>query len=354
MDVFWFSFFGLVFGLSFLGTFLSIFLAFRLQVLDKVSSAPSRKFQKIPVPLLGATGFVLVATFLMSFVWLFYKYNLVVLPSLIYSFRLFWIILAILWLLLVGFLDDLGRISRKFYILNVLSAIIVAVFCGGLKIEALSYPFDFIDFRIFWNLNLGIAVFQLNLSQILAFFWLLFCTAATKFVDGSDGLCATIGFISFLTIAATANQINQPIIVIFALIWATGVLGFLPFNFPDAKTYLGDGGSLIIGFVIGVLSILGGAKVATAGTVLGWFVLDIMLVMLTRISHNQSILDGDSKLHWHHRLHRIGFSKLQILVFTTIILLFSAQIGLFLSTFVKFLVILFQVILLIFFICRRS
>jgi len=272
-------------------------------------------------------------------------------PLSIYPFKLFWLVLVVLWLVLIGFLDDIDRISRRGYILQVILAIFVAVWLGGLKIEVLSYPFDTVNFgKIRWTFG----IFSLNLSQFLAFFWLLFCTSATKFVDGSDGLCATIGLITFLTIAATANQINQPLIAIFAMIWAMGILGFLPFNFPEAKAYLGDGGSLIIGFMIGTLSILGGAKVATAGTILGWFVLDIIFVMLTRISHKQSILAGDSQLHWHHRLANFGFSKLQVLIFTTIILLISAQIGLFMATFVKFLIILVQFILLIFIFFRQK
>ena len=331
---FWLIFYFLIFASSLTMTFFSRFLAIKYNILDKASSAPSRKFQETPVPLFGAFGFVLVASLATGLVWLGHKFGLISLPNLIYPFRLFWIILAILILGIVGLLDDLAKIKPRFYILGVVLAIILAVWAGGLKIEVLSYPFD--------SYNFG------NFSYFLAFLWLLVCTASTKFVDGSDGLASTIAFVGFLTIAVTANQINQPFIVIFAMIWAVGILGFLPFNFPKAKLYLGDGGSLIIGFVIGVLSILGGAKVATAGTVLGWFILDIILVMLTRIIRKQNILHGDSQLHWHHRLTKIGFSRLQVLVFTTFILLVSANIGIFFFTFAKFWIILAQLFLLIF------
>lgn len=333
--------------MSFLGSFFSFKLANRFQILDKSSSNPDRKNQPIPIPLVGSFGFVVICTLATSLLWLGFKYGLVNFPPLIYPFRLIWVLVGIWILFIVGLLDDLAIIKPIWYFCGVFVAILVAVFGGNLRIEVFSYPFNSVDFRSV-NLPFFGLIWNFDLSQILAFLWISLCLCATKFVDGSDGLCTIIGIIAFLTIASTSllPSVGQPLIAIFALIWCGGLIGFLPFNFPNAQSYLGDGGSMIIGFVIGVLSILGGAKVATVGTVLGWFILDIILVMMVRISLGQSILKGDNKLHWHHRLANSGFSKLQILVFSAIILLFSAHFGLYLSTIFKFWLILFQLIIL--------
>lgn len=333
--------------LSFLGSLFSLKLANHFQILDKPSSNPDRKNQLIPVPLVGSTGFVLVCTIATALLWLGFKYNLVNFPALIYPFRLIWVLVGIWILFIVGLLDDLAIIKPIWYFCGVFVAILVAVFGGSLRIEVLSYPFNSVNFTQINLPFLGL-IWNFDLSQILAFLWISLCLCATKFVDGSDGLCSIIGIISLLTISSTSllPSVGQPLIAVFALVWVGGLIGFLPFNFPNAQSYLGDGGSTIIGFVIGVLSILGGAKVATVGTVLGWFILDIILVMIVRISLGQSILKGDNKLHWHHRLAGFGFSKLQILIFTTIILLFSSHFGLYLSTVFKFWLILFQLIIL--------
>ncbi len=337
----------LIIILSFLGSLLSLKLATRWQILDKPSSNPDRKNQLIPIPLVGSFGFVLVCSLATSLLWLAFKYNLVNFPMLIYPFRLIWVLIGIWVLFVVGLLDDLAIIKPIWYFCGVFLAILIAVFGGNLQIEVLSYPFNSVNFSQF-NLSFFGLIWNFNLSQILAFLWISLCLCATKFVDGSDGLCTTIGIISLLTIASTSllPNVGQPLIAFFALIWACGLIGFLPFNFPNATNYLGDGGSTIIGFIIGVLSILGGAKVATVGTVLGWFILDIILVMMVRIKLGQSILKGDNQLHWHHRLANFGFSKLQILVFSVIILLFSAHLGLYLSTIFKFWLILFQLVIL--------
>jgi len=337
----------LIIILSFLGSFFSLKIATKLQILDKASSNPSRKSQSIPIPLMGSLGFICVCSLATALFWLAFKFNFVSFPLLFYPFRLIWVFVGIAILMITGILDDLQFIKPIWYFCGVFVAIFATVFGGNLKIEVFSFPFNSVNFSSV-NLPFFGVIFNFNFSQILAFLWVSLCLCATKFVDGSDGLCTVIGIISLLTIASTSllPSVGQPLIAVFALIWACGLIGFLPFNFPDARLYLGDSGSLVIGFVIGVLSILGGAKVATVGTVLGWFILDIILVMITRIGLRKSLLDGDNQLHWHHRLAKIGFSKLQILVFTAFVLVFSSHFGLYLSTFFKLWLIIFQIVIL--------
>lgn len=308
---------------------------------DDPNSAPNRKLQDKPVPLMGATSFVLSSVLLMGILWLINKYDWfslrIFLQNNLESFSLIWIFISVLLLGIAGALDDLGKISTKFRFAIVGIAIFISIFLGGLQIETLSFPFQ--------DLNLKVSF----LPQILAFLWLGFCLFATKLLDGLDGLVSSVGVISFLTIASISalSSVNQPLIFIFALIWAAGILGFLPYNFPQAKMYLGDGGSMIIGFMIGVLSILSGAKIATAVTVLGWFIIDIFVVWTIRLLQRKNPLTTGDRNHWHHRLLTLGLNKRQVLVLTVLLLILTSQLGIVLSTQEKIFIPIFQVIFIL-------
>ena len=304
---------------------------------DDPESAPHRKKQAIPIPLLGATSFIFVGTFLMGLLWLANKFDWFslrfYLQNNLESFRLFWIFVSIFMLGIAGALDDLNKISTKYRFIIVGLAILTSVFLGGLRIETLSFPFDGIPFNIPF------------LPQALAFLWLGFCLFATKLLDGLDGLVSSVGIVAFLTIASISAlpNVNQPLIFIMAITWAAGITGFLPFNFPNAKVYLGDGGSMIIGFMVGVLSILSGAKIATAVTVLGWFILDIFVVWTIRLLKKQNPLTTGDRNHWHHRLLALGMNKRQVLVLTVVLLIFTSQLGIVLNTEQKIFIPIFQI-----------
>ncbi|NJK71449.1 MAG: undecaprenyl/decaprenyl-phosphate alpha-N-acetylglucosaminyl 1-phosphate transferase [Thermales bacterium] len=235
-----------------------------------------------------------------------------------------------------GYIDDKYNLKPKFLTIHITIALLVAVFFGGLQIEALSFPFD------------KILPQNSFLAYLFSFLWLGLCTASTKFLDGLDGLVSTVGVIAFLTIASISFSplVFQPFTIIISLIWAFALLGYLPYNFPDAKSYLGEGGSEVIGFVIGVLSILSGAKVATISMVIGWFIIDIIFVIFLRLSQRKNPLKGD-RLHWHFRLIDMGLSKHQALTLTTAIILITAQLGLILPTGQKVFVLIVQIILIL-------
>ena len=252
------------------------------------------------------------------------------------SINMLFIAGAALILLIGGYFDDKYHLSPKWMVIPILSSLLLAVFGGNLKIEVLSYPFDSFLPNVGW------------LHSLLAFLWVGFCLTATKFLDGLDGLVTTVGIIGLLSIGSVSlfPNVNQPLIFTISMIWTAGLLGFLPFNFPDAKLYLGEGGSEIVGFVIGVLSILSGAKVATAGTVIGWFILDIILVMLARVIQHKNPFSGD-RLHWHHRLIDLGLTKIQALSLTALIIVITSQIGLLFSTEYKVYVFVAQILMLL-------
>lgn len=305
-------------------------------ITDDPLSAPHRKNQKEPIPLIGATGFILCSIFSTAILWVINQSYFGINLNLGISWpNLLWIAVSLVILIIGGYYDDKLHLSPKKMFPFILLSLLVAVIGGGLKIEVLSYPFT----SILPNIGL--------LHSFLAFVWIGFCLTATKFLDGLDGLVTTVGIIGLFSIASVSlfSNVNQPLVFGLSMIWVAGLMGFLPYNFPDAKLYLGEGGSEIIGFVIGVLSILSGAKVATASTVIGWFILDIVLVMSIRLLQNKNPFKGD-RLHWHFRLLDMGFSKLQVLSLTSIIIIITSQLGLIFPTEYKVYVLITQVILL--------
>jgi UDP-GlcNAc:undecaprenyl-phosphate/decaprenyl-phosphate GlcNAc-1-phosphate transferase len=340
LTLFLVTFFTASLGLSVICIYFSRKLALKFHILDDPKKRPDKK-QKAPVPFLGGVGFILVCSLLMSVLWLFNKFDIagastLLSQNLIYHFRLYWILIAIGIMTIGGIIDDKYALSSKWLAMYVVLAIIVAVVGGGLKIEAFSYPF---------NLFLPTSGF---LPQVLAFIWVLACTAATKFLDGHDGLVGSVSIVSLLSIASISlfSNVAQPLIFLFALIWAGGVSAFLFFNFPDAKLYLGESGAEVVGFIIGVLSILSGAKVATASTVIGWFILDFILVIILRYIQKRPLFKAD-RSHWHHRLVDMGLNKIQVLVATVIVMLGTAHLGLMLPTEKKGYVLVSQFILLL-------
>jgi UDP-GlcNAc:undecaprenyl-phosphate/decaprenyl-phosphate GlcNAc-1-phosphate transferase len=326
---------------SIFGSKISFFVAKKYSILDSASSAPERKSQKTPIPLIGGLSFFVSTTLIMGLIWLVLKWNIFELSgilnqNLFFPFHLFWIIIGSIIIFVTGCLDDKLILKPRYYFSLIFLGLFVTIFFGGLKIESLGAPFNQL------NLNTGF------LPQVLAFIWIGACLSATKFLDGHDGLVTSVGIIGFLTIAANATlpQVNQPLITLFALIWAAGLAGFLPNNFPNAKQYLGDGGSTIIGLMLGVFSILSGAKVATVSSVIGWFIADIFLIMIFRIFKYKSfkgVFKGDSHMHWHHRLRNLKFNKIQVLAITNLLVIFTSIVSLNFQTQNKIWIIVFQI-----------
>jgi len=316
-------------------------LANKYHITDDPKSDPARKKQKQPVPLLGGTGLVLWSGFLMGLVWLMHKFNWLDLSNELgrnlEPFKLIWILLAVLILLLGGFLDDKYKLSSKYQLLFIHLAIFLAIFAGNLKIVTLSFGLP--D----WLVDVPGSL------ELLTYLWLLFCTGATKFLDGHDGLVTSVGMISFLAIASVSAlpHVNQPLVFSFAIIWAGALVGFLPLNFPEARLYLGEGASWAIGFVIGALAILSGAKLATTSSVLGWFVVDLLLVWVLRLLEKRNPFFSPDRLHWHFRLVDLGMSKIAVLAFTAIVTIFSSQLILLIPTDYKLAVLIAQSVLLL-------
>jgi UDP-GlcNAc:undecaprenyl-phosphate GlcNAc-1-phosphate transferase len=149
--------------------------------------------------------------------------------------------------------------------------------------------------------------------------WLVACSNVINLIDGLDGLAGTVGLISMLTIAALFVNQGQPAAATLALIAAGSLMGFLLHNWPPARIFMGDGGSLTIGFLIGALSIQASSKTATGLTLAVPLVLisvpvfDTCMAILRRKLNGRGIGEGD-RAHIHHRLQDRGLSRRQALL----------------------------------------
>ncbi|MBI2845184.1 MAG: undecaprenyl/decaprenyl-phosphate alpha-N-acetylglucosaminyl 1-phosphate transferase [Chloroflexi bacterium] len=156
--------------------------------------------------------------------------------------------------------------------------------------------------------------FPLWFSVLFTYFWLMGMMNTLNWLDGVDGLATGVSGIAAILFFIHALNLGQTSIALLPLALAGACLGFLPHNFSPARVFMGTAGSLFLGFTLGSLSIIGGAKAATALLVLGIPILDVAWQILFRLRHGRSPFLGD-RGHLHHRLLDMGFSPRRVLLF---------------------------------------
>lgn len=206
-------------------------------------------------------------------------------------------------LLVGGFLDDKYRLPARVSILFALFACLAAVHFG-IGVEKVTNPLG------------GFFLVAPMASILITFFWLLGMTYTTKLLDGVDGLAAGVSLIGALMIGllAFSEKFFQPDVALLAFIFGAAILGFFVWNAPPATIYLGEGGSTVLGFTLGVLAVIAGSKLATILLVVGVPALDVVSVVIRRLMSGRSIAVGD-RGHLHHLLLKQGFSPRKILFF---------------------------------------
>ncbi len=204
----------------------------------------------------------------------------------------------------VGFLDDVYQLKAwQKLIAQIIAAIVVIT--SGLRICYVNIPF--------------LALYGLNdvLSIIITFGWIIGVTNALNLIDGLDGLATGVSAISTLalTVIFILNGAGElPIIMTVALLG--GLIGFLPYNFNPAKTFMGDVGSNSLGFILATVSMIGMAKTYTfmaiilPVVVLGLPIFDTLFAIFRRVLHHKSIMEAD-RGHLHHKLIDAGLSQRQ-------------------------------------------
>lgn len=212
---------------------------------------------------------------------------------------------------LLGLIDDKYKLRPTLKLMvQILCAVLI--YCGGIRVTF------FIDIPV--------------VKVLLTVLWIVGITNAFNLLDNMDGLSSGVAFIAgiiFLIIAAMAGQI---LLAGLLCVFCGAVLGFIPYNFFPAKIFMGDSGSLFLGFMLGAVSISGtyyseGKAVISAimpVIVLCIPIFDTLSVMIIRWKNGKPLMVGD-KNHFSHRLNWIGMTRRESVL--TIYLL-SATLGL--------------------------
>ena len=219
------------------------------------------------------------------------------------------IMLGGLLIYLVGAVDDLKGLPPKVkFLLQMVCAAVI--FMGGVKIETIKNPIS--GFSGFTG-EMYIT-FPEPVSFVITVIWIVGLTNTVNLIDGLDGLAAGVSCIASACIAYCAVLSGQ-LSVGLAMLAVTGAtLGFLPYNFHPAKTFMGDSGSLFLGFMIAVISILGSAKGATLIAtlvpflVLGLPIFDTAFAIIRRWVNGCPIMMAD-RGHIHHRIMNTGIGQ---------------------------------------------
>ena len=292
------------FLVAWLGTDLIIPYSARLATyLGKWDMPNSRKIHTKPIPRMG--GIAIFLGFILSLITLELLQN-----GFLTSVSNSWmgIIIGSTLMFFVGIRDDLKPIKARTKLLWQILAALIA-YSMGVRIDFIS------------NLIMGgMIMLPWWLSMMVTVFWLVGITNTINLIDGLDGLAAGVATIAGFTLFIIALQKGQIFSALLAITLAGGTLGFLRYNFNPAKIFMGDSGSLFLGFTLAALSVTGVLKVAATVAlfipilILGVPILDTAMAILRRILRKRSIFQPD-KSHLHHKLLKFGLSQRRAVIF---------------------------------------
>ncbi|GAA0469266.1 MraY family glycosyltransferase [Alkalibacillus silvisoli] len=225
------------------------------------------------------------------------------------------IVIGAFIMLLTGFFDDLFNL-RPVYKLAGQGLAAVMIVSSGLLIERINIPF-------FGEIELN------NLSIIITIIWILAVSNAINLIDGLDGLAAGVTSIALTAILIMSFIDGNFAAAFLAIILIGSNLGFLYYNFNPARIYMGDSGSLFLGYMVAIISMLGLFKnVALFSFIIPLMVVAVPIVdtfftIIRRLKNGESVMTADRK-HIHHQLIDAGLSHRGAVL---VIYLFSALFG---------------------------
>lgn len=323
------SLFYIIIPLVFVALFVPIIKKTAIHV-NALDIPNKRKVHKKPIPRLG--GLAIVAGFLLGYM-LFGEPSKLMNSILIGSFII----------VITGMVDDIKPISAKVKFLFQALAVFVVVFYGKITISQLSVFGYLIDFK--W------------LTIPFTILFLLTCINCMNFIDGLDGLASGICCIYFLTIGIISFVMGRfGIYYVISLIIVGCTLGFLIHNFHPADIFLGDSGSMFLGYMVGIVALLGYKSVVLTSIIIPFLILaipllDVVFAILRRKLKGESMTTPD-KFHIHHQiLNRTLSQRTTVLIIylvqamfsaaAVVYLLFSAKIGYILYGILMIIVIIF-------------
>lgn len=299
MDKMYVMAFFFAFVISFLITPLARKLAIKVGALDVPKS--DRKIHKDAMPYFGGIAMYIAIIACMY----------VFLPSTKTNMS---VMIGATLLVLVGIVDDMYEMPAKIKLAFQILAAIIAVY-GGVRIYFITNPFH----------TMGLS--SLNILSIpITIIWIVGITNTINLIDGLDGLAAGVSGIAALALLFTVTPLGYSFIIVECAIVAGAAFGFLPHNFNPAKIFMGDTGSMLLGYMLAIVAILGAAKsVATITLIIPIFaiglpILDTLFAIVRRLINKKPIMEAD-KEHLHHQLMKKGLNQKQ-----TVLVLYGISI----------------------------
>lgn len=257
----------------------------------------ARKVHTRPIPRMGGLGIYL-------------GFILAVVASMHINHEILGLVLGGTVIVIVGMIDDTRQLSAKSKLLGqIIAAMVLIMF--NIRIEWLTNPF-------------GDMIYLNYLSIPITILWVVGLTNTVNLIDGLDGLAAGVSTIASITILLVAWQQNFWTVAILTAALAGSALGFLQHNFNPAKIFMGDTGSMFLGYILAAVSILGTVKsAATIALVvpivaLGLPIMDTAFAIIRRYSNGRPIFKPD-KGHLHHRLLEMGLTQKQAVLLMYVI-----------------------------------
>jgi len=257
-----------------------------------------RHVHTIPVPRLG--GVAIFFSFMSVVLVTMGVYKLLGIDSPLHVKEMLGLLGPASLVFLLGLLDDLYNLS-PYWKFAVQAVAATWLYVGGYGIH-----------------NLGLVRGGQVLGEVYCFpltiLWVLLITNAFNLIDGLDGLAAGSALFSTVVVFVMSLTVPNPLVTFFTIALAGATLGFLRFNFHPATIFLGDSGSLFIGFMLAALALAGAEKAPTIIAVaipivsLGFPILDVALAVGRRLLSGKPLFEGD-KHHIHHKLLKLGLSQ---------------------------------------------
>ena len=301
-------------AIAFLLAFITAYVVtpYTIRFAKKIGALDMPKKRKIhtkPMPRLGGIavicGFIVSTIYLITIMTIERTFILNGIDN--YVTKLIGFFAGILVLSVFCFFDDWKGIPPYVKLIGQLIAAIIVTF-SGIRIDKIVIS------------HLDAIISNENLSILITIIWIVGITNAINLIDGLDGLSSGICLISCLSLLIIFTLNGSPIISIILITALAGsIVGFLPFNFNPARTFIGDTGSNFLGFSLAIISILGLAKTYTAIVLIAPLIVfalplfDTAFAIIRRIFKTKSIkgVFRADKEHLHHKLMKKGYSQKQ-------------------------------------------
>ena len=274
------------------GIFL-VFAEYIAKKLNIVDTPDKRKIHKVPTPRAGG-----IAIFLSLVIMLLMEKH--------YNYFTFTLLATNLIIFGTGILDDIYDLNAWVKLLCQFIAATIIIFAGGIKFTIGGYYSGIFNTEI--------------ISILISYLWIIGVTNAINLIDGMDGLAAGISFFSFGAIIIISFLKGYYLPGIVSSILLGSLIAFLNYNLPPAKMFLGDSGSLLLGFNIAVLSLSVSYKTGTVIAIIfpSLFVLipiaDTAFAFFRRLLEGKNPLTNPDNKHIHHRLLLLKLSHNQALI----------------------------------------